>query len=86
MVDDWHHGSLKIVESQRSHTFIANCEHLGDFGVENVDGASGRSLPNDIIIGEVAKSIELLQTKKFPCNNNNSFKCWNVLNFLASIQ
>jgi hypothetical protein len=51
---------LRVVESPRSLTFIANYEHLGDFGVENVDGASGKNLPNDTIIGEVAKSIKLL--------------------------
>ncbi len=59
----------------RTVTFIDNYEHCGDFGVDNVDGASGRNLPNDTIIGEVAKSIELLQTKKLPCNKKNSFKC-----------
>jgi hypothetical protein len=51
---------MRVVELQMSFTFITKCEHLGDFGVENVDGASGRSLPNDTIIEEVAKSIKLL--------------------------
>lgn len=69
---------MRVVESLRSLTFITNYEHLGDFGVENVDGASGRNLPNDTIIGYVAKSIEFLPTKKVPYNNNNSFKCWSV--------
>lgn len=63
MVDDWHDGSLKVVELQKSHTFISNCEHFGDFGVENVDGACGRSLPNDTIIGEVAKLLNFCKQK-----------------------
>jgi len=55
---------MMVVELQRSHTFISNYEHFGNFGVENVDGASGRSLPNDTIIGEVAKLLNF-------CKQNN---------------
>ncbi len=62
-MDDWHDGSLKVVELQRSHTFISDCEHFGNFGVENVDGASGRSLSNDTIIGEVAKLLNFCKQK-----------------------
>ncbi len=74
---------MRVVESPRSLTFIANYEHLGDFEVENVDGASGTNLLNDTIIEEVAKYIDLLQTKNLPCNNNNSFKCWSVTKFFG---
>jgi hypothetical protein len=47
MVDDGHAINLKVVELQGLPTSIANYEHLGDFGVESVDGTNGRNLPND---------------------------------------
>ncbi len=46
-MDDGHDNNLKLVELQGLPTSIANYEHLGDFGVKNVDGTSGGNLPND---------------------------------------
>lgn len=63
MVNDGHDGSLWVTKLQRSSTFVANYENLGDFWIECVNGVGGRNLPNDTIIGEVVESIELLQTK-----------------------
>jgi hypothetical protein len=48
MGDDGHAINLKVVELQGLLTSIVNYEHLGDFGVESVDGTNGRNLPNDI--------------------------------------
>ncbi len=60
---DGHDGSLWVTKLQRSSTFVANYEHLGDFQVQSVNGVGGGNLPNDTIIGEVVEFIELLQTK-----------------------
>jgi hypothetical protein len=63
MVNDGHDGSLLVTKLQRSNTFVANYEHLGDFRIESVNGVGGGNLPNDTIIGEVVEFIELLQIK-----------------------
>jgi len=60
MVNNGHDGSLWVTKLQRSSTFAANYEHLGDFQVESVNGVGGGNLPNDTIIGEVVEFIELL--------------------------
>jgi hypothetical protein len=45
-VDNGHDNNLKVVQLQGLPTFVANYEHLGDFGVKSVNGTSGGKLPN----------------------------------------